>query len=158
MSLVSVVSVFDGRGGNGLVDAVNCGCSALREWLEPGLKALRFLSTNAKKVTVSVLYWYEKLSSHNDWNFWNDSEKNQKTSFHLFIFRYRGGLPELARQSHTCTHSNAPARHSTQWRMKMVTVDGVVLAKMYAAPYWVRPYLVESTTSRPICEVKQLQA
>ena len=23
---------------------------------------------------------------------------------------------------------------------------------------WVRPYLVESTTSRPICEVKQLQA
>ena len=25
-------------------------------------------------------------------------------------------------------------------------------------PNWVRPYLVESTTSRPICEVKQLQA
>jgi hypothetical protein len=25
-------------------------------------------------------------------------------------------------------------------------------------PHWVRPYLVESTTSRPICEVKQLQA
>ena len=24
--------------------------------------------------------------------------------------------------------------------------------------HWVRPYLVENTTSRPICEVKQLQA
>ena len=33
------------------------------------------LLTNAKKVTVSVLYWYGKLTSLQDYNFWTDPEK-----------------------------------------------------------------------------------
>ena len=32
--------------------------------------------TNAKKVTVSVLYWYEKLSSLLTKNFWKDPERD----------------------------------------------------------------------------------
>ena len=48
-----------------------------------------------------------------------------------------------------------------------VVVGGVGFALPHPQPavcqtrvarYWVRPYLVENTISRPICEVKQLQA
>ena len=35
---------------------------------------------------------------------------------------------------------------------------GGVVWRLVVGSVWVRPYLVENTTSRPICEVKQLQA
>jgi len=64
---------------------VGCGLPARASKVGPSFWAPLKLSTNAKKVTVSVLYWYEKLSSLSyGWNFWNDSEKNQKLYFAYF--------------------------------------------------------------------------
>ena len=75
-------------------------------------------STNAKKVTVSVLYWYEKLSSQFILtNFW-------KRSFGIFFL-----CPFIC-----------------------------LCRRLIGFLFWVRPYLVENTISRPICEVKQPQA
>ena len=92
------------------------------------------LLTNAKKVTVSVLYWYEKLSSL--WlKFLNWFRKKSK-----FFFVFFSGGP--GRDPPTPT-PRAP--HRPLWP------EG-------SGHHRVRPYLVENTTSRPICEVKQLQA
>ena len=105
------------------------------------------LSTNAKKVTVSVLYWYEKLSSHLDWNFWNDSEKNQKLLFYFTFFSASFGLGGLG-------VGKKGSETFQLWPPLWVTTMPIY-RRLH---HWVRPYLVESTTSRPICEVKQLQA
>ena len=77
--------------------------------------------TNAKKVTDSVLYWYEKLSGPSD-----QFLEEPKGSFSIclsWVDRW-AVVPHCARTSR----------------------------------YRVRPYLVENTVSRPICEVKQPQA
>ena len=42
---------------------MGCGSAARARRMGPSLWPPSKLSTNAKKVTVSVLYWYEKLSS-----------------------------------------------------------------------------------------------
>ena len=125
------------------------------------------LPTNAKKVTVSVLYWYEKLSSQSDWNFWNDSEKNQKIFFCLFYYYYCW-LPWSAHfklifnsfcfcvfdEGVIYTRNNSFNQRSNLNQRPCY----LPLRANLILHHWVRPYLVESTTSRPICEVKQLQA
>ncbi len=90
------------------------------------------LLTNAKKVTVSVLYWYEKLSSPRTEIFELILKRINKINL-FYLFNYpRGGV--------------------------MGTPPGQVTPTPHGLHPRVRPYLVESTTSRPICEVKQLQA
>jgi hypothetical protein len=84
------------------------------------------LSTYAKKVTVSVLYWYEKLSGLT-----NRKSLEQAPKGANFFLR---ADPTHRRRAPT---PPTPLPH---------------------APCWVRPYFGESTTSRPICEVKHQQA
>ena len=103
------------------------------------------LLTNAKKVTVSVLYWYEKLSSLLT-EIFKLILKRIKNLFCFFLpinplgGSHRQGLPPRTQPATT-------ASHRPQTMLPKVPVL-----------FRVRPYLVESTTSRPICEVKQLQA
>ena len=187
------------------------------------------LSTYAKKATVSVLYWYEKLSGQMTDNLWKRPRKGPiffcpfrpwvcgarpwatvfppffcraqtaaKTRFHRFARVPASFGANKARFTHSASAPTSPIGSrrdptvrcgpTTQrtdaiqapfftlfvpfFRAPPPTVGrrSVVLA---GAPYptpktptlghdfsrsWVRPHLAESTTSRPICEVKQPQA
>lgn len=74
------------------------------------------LVTNAKKVTVSVLYWYEKLSSLLTEIFNMILKRIKKIHSFLFIGNSRpgvGGLPGLAALAPpTVEKSNFPHHHS----------------------------------------------
>ena len=108
---------------------------------------LGVLLTNAKKVTVSVLYWYEKLSSLLT-EIFKLIPKGIKTFlffFHLFSRPWAGGGSPVLWWPEMCPG----------WTGQPTTDRVLAMPRRLC---WVRPYLVESTTSRPICEVKQLQA
>ncbi len=144
---------------------VRCGANGLRTqsgFYQAGCDA-RSLSTNAKKVTVSVLYWYGKLSSHYWLKFLEWFWKESKIFFCLFYYF-------TSRGPHPTTHKNKHKQHMLifKWFLSFfsfvcvfaccVSLSRHAFVWFRAAQRWVRPYLVESTTSRPICEVKQLQA
>ena len=116
----------------------------------------RVLSTNAIKDTVSVLYWYGELSSF-DWQ---------------FLGRIFGSFflcPNFARRCVTLCQSRCQCVGGCVlcfrclWCGVCVWLGwgGGVPLGITNGPETgrcVRPYLAESTTSRPICEVKQPQA
>ena len=138
----------------------------------------RVLSTNAIKDTVSVLYWYEELSSF-DWQFLG------RIFGSFFLCRLKVNPPKglntpppqlssavsqkRAGSSAGVAGKAPPHQHHPQkgfWHSRQGAggrAAGHVFAPQPArgkhkARHCVRPYLVESTTSRPICEVKQPQA
>ena len=117
--------------------------------------------TCAEKVTVSVLYWYEKLPIHFGFHFWkNPGAKAPGILFDLHSYSVACLLNILAKFSLRSDQKTANLAQRSEnhgfalSRHELLTQHFVTFHTLL----WVRPYYAECTTSRLICEVKQRQA
>ncbi len=139
------------------------------------------LLTYAKKVTVSVLYWYAR-----SFRFIRQSLGTAPRGADFFcpVFCPLLAAPEClglrlcvrvcARGLSGCRDASCPLCGSLSFGLVFaagrrcrscrcppspaIRLGGPTLRQSQLPQHRVRPYLVESTTSRPICEVKQPQA
>ena len=103
--------------------------------------------TNAKKVTVSVLYWYEKLSSLLTKNFWKDLERGP-SPFTFFPQLELTRMGKLVVKSQKMLKSNTVYDHT-----KLKTPYPVRFAKLSSfrrCQYWGQGWLGNPTCRTPL--------